>query len=84
VTAIRAELRSYDMIVRVGGDEFVCAMSGATLPDARRRFESVQARLAAEPQPSEIKVGFADLTPDESATELIERADADLPTGQRH
>ncbi|HEX8102745.1 MAG TPA: GGDEF domain-containing protein [Solirubrobacteraceae bacterium] len=79
VRAIRTQLRSYDLIVRVGGDEFVCAMSGATLRDARRRFSAVRAALAASPEPCEVKVGFADLTPAERAEQLIARADADLP-----
>jgi diguanylate cyclase (GGDEF)-like protein len=79
VNAIRDHLRSYDMIVRIGGDEFLCAMSGATIEDARQRFSAVHAALAADPDPCEIKVGFAALAPEDSAAELIERADADLP-----
>jgi diguanylate cyclase (GGDEF)-like protein len=78
VHAIRGHLRSYDVIVRVGGDEFLCVMSGATIEDARQRFDAVHAALAAEPDPCEIKVGFAALAPLDSAAELIERADADL------
>jgi diguanylate cyclase (GGDEF)-like protein len=79
VRAIRGHLRSYDMIVRIGGNEFVCVMSAATLEDARQRFDAVRAALAGDPDPCEIKVGFAALTPEDSAAELIERADADLP-----
>jgi diguanylate cyclase (GGDEF)-like protein len=78
VGAIRDHLRSYDVVVRIGGDEFVCVMSGATIDDARQRFDAVHAALAADPDPCEIKVGFAALMPEDSATELIERADADL------
>jgi diguanylate cyclase (GGDEF)-like protein len=80
VRAIRSHLRSYDMIVRVGGDEFLCVMSGATIEDARQRFGAVHLALAADPDRCEIKVGFAALTPQDSAAELIERADSDLPT----
>jgi GGDEF domain-containing protein len=80
VRAIREQLRSYDLIVRVGGDEFVCPLSGATLEEARRRFDSVRVTLAADPQPCEIKVGFADLAPKERAADVIERADANLRT----
>jgi diguanylate cyclase (GGDEF)-like protein len=79
VRAIRANLRSYGMIVRIGGDEFLCVMSGATIEDARQRFGAVHLALAADPDPCEIKVGFAALTPQDSAAELIERADSDLP-----
>jgi diguanylate cyclase (GGDEF)-like protein len=84
VRAISGQLRSYDLIVRVGGDEFVCALSGATLEEARRRFDSVQVTLAADPQPCEIKVGFADLAPTEHASDVIDRADTDLRISPRH
>jgi diguanylate cyclase (GGDEF)-like protein len=79
VTAIRSHLRSYDMIVRIGGDEFLCVMSGATIEDARQRFGAVHIALAADLDPCEIKVGFAALMSHDSAADLIERADADLP-----
>jgi diguanylate cyclase (GGDEF)-like protein len=83
VRRIRTHLRTYDLIVRVGGDEFLCVMSGATIQDARQRFASVQTMLAADPDPLAIKVGFAALGPRDSAAELIQRADAELPTSAR-
>lgn len=79
VRVVRGHLRSYDAIVRVGGDEFLCVMSGAAIQDAQRRFDSVQAALAAGSSQCEIKVGIAALRPEDSATELIDRADAALP-----
>ncbi len=78
VAAIRARLRSYDVIVRVGGDEFVCVMSDATLEGARERLRAVQAALSAEPDPVQIKAGFAELAPDDTTAALIERADSDM------
>lgn len=78
VRAIREQLRSYDLIIRLGGDEFLSVMSGATIEHAHQRFDAVRATLAADPDQCEIKVGFAALKPKESAAELIERADADL------
>jgi diguanylate cyclase (GGDEF)-like protein len=79
VGGIRSHMRSYDLIVRLGGDEFLCAMSGATRNDARTRFRAIQVALASGPDPCEIRVGFAALSPQDSAGELIERADAELP-----
>lgn len=81
VHAIRACLRSYDVIIRIGGDEFLCLMSAARIQDARERFRSVQAKLAGGDDPGQIRVGFAALAPRDSAVELIQRADADLPAG---
>jgi diguanylate cyclase (GGDEF)-like protein len=79
VRVIRSHLRSYDAIIRIGGDEFLCVMSGAAIQSARQRFDSVQAALAADSSRCKIKVGIAALGPEDSATELIDRADAALP-----
>ena len=78
VTLIDDHLRSYDLIIRVGGDEFVCAMSDTTLPDARRRFGQVADALAAAPGVGAIRTGLAELNAFETATQLVARADAEL------
>ena len=83
VGAIRGHLRSYDLVIRLGGDEFLCVMSGATIEDARRRFDAVKTTLAADTDQCEIKVGFAALEPADSAVELIQRADGELPSNRR-
>jgi hypothetical protein len=75
--AIRARLRSYDLIVSVDGDALLCLISGATIGVARTRFASVQAALATGRDPCEVDVGFAALSPNDSATTLIARAEAD-------
>jgi diguanylate cyclase len=79
VHTIGSHVRAYDVIVRLGGDEFLCAMPGATIREARQRFGAIQAALAAEPDPSQIKYGFAELGHTDSTAELIGRADAELP-----
>ena len=71
VNAIRDQLRSYDLIVRIGGDEFMCVMSGATIDYAHQRFAAIQTKLAADRYPCEIKVGFAALTDANTAVDLI-------------
>jgi diguanylate cyclase (GGDEF)-like protein len=41
VTLIRQHLRAYDLTIRLGGDEFLCAMSNIALSDARERFSAL-------------------------------------------
>ena len=78
VAFIRSHLRSYDLIIRLGGDEFLCAMSNMTLPDARERFGMVARALRASADGGAIRTGFAELAGHESAADLIARADAEL------
>jgi diguanylate cyclase (GGDEF)-like protein len=78
IALIRAHLRSYDLIVRVGGDEFVCAISSMAMGDARSRFSDVVCALASSPQRGSIRTGFAELVLEETAAELIARADKQL------
>ncbi len=78
VMGFREHLRPYDLIVRLGGDEFLCAMSGTTLQAARDRFSAVVASLAAAPVAAAITIGFAEIGPGETAAELIARADREL------
>ena len=83
VEAIRAHLRSYDLIIRLGGDEFLCTMSDATIDTAVQRFGTIQTALATDPDPCMIRVGVAALTARDTVTELIEHADAALPPSTR-
>jgi len=72
---IAEQLRSFDLIIRLGDEEFLCAMSNMTLHDARRRFSQVGSGLAAAPDPGAIRVGFAELRRQDATAELIARAD---------
>ncbi len=83
VAVIREHLRSYDLIIRFGGDEFLCAMPNMTLPDARQRLSQVAAALAASPEAGAIRTGFAELTAEGSAAEMIARADRELTDRRR-
>jgi diguanylate cyclase (GGDEF)-like protein len=82
--SLRSRLRSYDLIMRFGGDEFVCALPNADVGGVRQRFTEVSDALAAGPTRGSITVGFAELADNDSAADLIRRADADLPTHREH
>jgi diguanylate cyclase (GGDEF)-like protein len=81
--SLRACLRSYDLVMRYGGDEFVCALPNADVGRVRRRFCDVSSTLASSPGGGSISVGFAELDDSDSPEDLIHRADADLLTHRR-
>jgi diguanylate cyclase (GGDEF)-like protein len=78
VAIIKEHLRPYDLVIRLGGDEFLCAISDITVADAHQRFRSVSDALGAAADIGAIRTGFAELTPDETATALIARADHEM------
>jgi diguanylate cyclase (GGDEF)-like protein len=76
--ALRSKMRSYEPIVRFGGDEFVCAFGDINISAARERFKEIQAVLDRDPDPGTFGVGLASLEPDDSLDDLIGRADRAL------
>ncbi|MEY2441638.1 MAG: hypothetical protein QOJ46_1064 [bacterium] len=84
VTLVVEHLRSYDLIVRLAGDEFLCAMSNMTIAEARERFSAIAGALAATSEAGALRTGFAELAAGESATELIARADSQLIASRHH
>lgn len=80
---LRENVRPYDVIVRYGGDELLCAMPNLGVPEARARFEKIAAALAAADPDHSITFGLAEAEPADSVRELIARADADLLQARR-
>jgi diguanylate cyclase (GGDEF)-like protein len=78
VAIIKEHLRPYDLVIRLGGDEFLCAISDITVADAHQRFGSVSRALGAATGVGAIRTGFAELARDESVTALIARADSEM------
>ena len=85
VGVMKAHLRPDELIVRLGGDEFLCALPGATIKNVGRRVEELAGQLTASPDASPVNMGLAELVRDDDATELVDRAhaDADLLAARR-
>jgi diguanylate cyclase (GGDEF)-like protein len=92
VRVVRGRLREYDVVVRFGGDEFVCGLPDLGLEEVRQRLEGVNAELR-ETQGASISFGLVERDPAEDLDALIRRADLamyearatrrDAPGGQR-
>jgi diguanylate cyclase (GGDEF)-like protein len=76
--ALRLGLRTYDVVVRYGGDEFVCALPGSRLQEAERRFTHV-GRLLEDAMPaSSVSFGLAELQFGEHFDDAVRRADVEM------
>lgn len=75
--ALRSQLRPYDPIVRIGGDEFVCGLTNTKAIAARRRGHDLETAVERTTTGS-ISVGVAALEAGDTVEELVARADADL------
>jgi diguanylate cyclase (GGDEF)-like protein len=82
--ALRNGLRSYDLVVRYGGDEFVCALPGTDIDGARQRFDEVARNLTERSPGASMSIGLAALEDAHTLDELTERADAALYAARGH
>jgi diguanylate cyclase (GGDEF)-like protein len=74
---LRRNMRSYDLLVRLGGDEFLCVLPNITLAEAQERFSRLRTELKDAASTS-VSVGFSELRDGDSPDDLIRRADTDL------
>ena len=74
VATMRAHLRSDDLIVRFGGDEFLCGMKRVSTEDAAELFARIQADFSADN--GSVTVGLAELSEQDSLDDLVMRANA--------
>jgi diguanylate cyclase (GGDEF)-like protein len=82
VLTLRSNLRSFDPIVRYGGDEFVCGLGGVDQDIALRRFELIDRSVRGDVGVG-ISVGLAGLEPDDTLERLTARADASLLSAKK-
>lgn len=76
--AIRAGSRPYDLLVRVGGDEFVCALPGMTAEAAAVRMAAVNVELRQGLTHGSVSVGIAAARTGDTLEALLLRADGAL------
>ena len=70
VSTIRSSLRAYDLIVRYGGDEFLCGLMDLRLDDTVARFVQINARLIADHAAS-VTAGMAELQAGDQLHDLL-------------
>ena len=81
--ALRSTLRSYDLTVRLGGDELLAALPHAGLQQAENRMVAVATLLQAATPPVSLSCGYATLQIGQSADDVIAAADADMYSRRR-
>lgn len=80
---VKANVRPYDVIVRYGGDEFLCAMPSLTKAAAKRRLDKINAKLEAAEDGHSITFGLAEYDHQVGLEDFISRADEDLLATRR-
>lgn len=81
--ALLSQLRPYDVVVRFGGDEFLCAMPNLPKAEASERLTHIARGLEEANDGHSFTFGLAEAQPPDNLTDLIARADADLLTARR-
>jgi diguanylate cyclase (GGDEF)-like protein len=76
--SLRANVRSYDLIVRYREDEFLCAMPNITRAAATKRLTTVAAVLTAADKQQAITFGVAEYDPRDELQDILFRAGEDL------
>lgn len=79
VQELQKALRPHDLVIRYGGDEFVCAMSVMTRAEVTSRLGSVRKTLAERSEGyGSITFGVTELNAEDTVEELVARADREF------
>jgi diguanylate cyclase (GGDEF)-like protein len=77
------EFRSYDLMLRFGGDEFVCSFSGDGLDEIGKRFDRVSVKLSNAAPGASISVGVSQRRAEDTIETLLDRADVQMIATRR-
>jgi|ERR1700683_4305339 diguanylate cyclase (GGDEF)-like protein len=83
VAAIRKRVRSYDLVIRYGGDEFVCALVDESPADAERTLADIRRVFTSRTHGHTISVGMTEVDPTDTAESVVAKADAALYVERR-
>jgi diguanylate cyclase (GGDEF)-like protein len=78
VTAIRSRIRSYDLVFRYGGDEFVIGLLDVAPAQAEQILDEIRQDIADRTGGSTVSAGAATVEQIDSAEEVVARADGAL------
>ena len=78
VAAIRERVRAYDLVIRWGGDEFVCILPDATREAAERTLADIEQHVRDRTSGRSVSSGLASLESGDTAATLVDRADQAL------
>ncbi|HXQ59126.1 MAG TPA: diguanylate cyclase [Acidimicrobiales bacterium] len=81
--ALRATLRSYDVIMRLGGDKFLFSLPGADMATAELRAHEFGIILNEEAPGASASVGYSELRGNDTLDEIISRAEIELVKSRR-
>src|SRR5580698_10855664 len=82
VATIRGRVRSYDLVIRYGGDEFLCALVDVAPEDAERTLADIREQYMARTGHT-VSVGMTTVGDTDTADSVVARADAALYAERR-
>jgi diguanylate cyclase (GGDEF)-like protein len=84
-SVLRTGVRSFDLVCRIGGDEFIVLMPDTAAIDAAQLAERVKSRITAEVDiPVTVSIGISELeSMSTSAEQLLDRTDLALYRAKR-
>jgi len=83
VLAIRGRIRSYDLLFRYGGDEFVVALLDVDVKQAHTILDDIKKDVLKRTRGSSVSVGEAAVCIEDRAERVLVRADDALYRGRK-